>query len=541
MVLPAGAVVKSWGQFTERQDPVMRQRSLPIAALALLALCLALFQPVGAARAAQADSFRVVAYYPSWRSASHQEKIDYDTVTHVIYAFAIPTAEGGLMPLENPNTAKQLIANAHAAGAKVLLAVGGWSYGDQTLESTFVSATSTPARRTAFADAILKLCDTYGFDGVDIDWEYPRLAGNTYKQYEALILDLADRLHRQGKLLTTAVMGGTSPQGVIYANAAAYTDKVLEAVDWINIMAYDGDNGSQHSTYEYAVHAASYWLDTRGMPREKVVLGVPFYARPGGTSYATLVAEHPSAALTDSLRHKGMQVWYNGPATITAKTEYALERLGGVMIWEITQDTTNTSVSLLAAIAQAIAEYAPFRDVPARAWYRDDVYTAATMGLMQGTGSGYFTPLGNVTVAQAIALSVRLHLRSQGESDALVQGKPWYQVYVDYALDAGILTEQPAKSELDRAITRGEFAALLARSLPEEELEAINTVTSIPDVSKNDPYADAIYQLYRAGVFQGADGTGAFQPERTITRAETAAVVCRMADSSLRLSFTLKK
>ena len=517
----------------------MRQR-VPFAALALLALCLAVFWPVGTARAAADDSFRVVAYYPSWRPSSHLDKVDYDTVTHVIYAFAIPTAEGGLMPLENPETAKKLIDSAHAAGAKVLLAVGGWSYGDVTLESTFVSATSTAARRTAFADAILEMCDRYGFDGVDIDWEYPRLAGNTYKQYESLMLDLADRLHRKGKLLTTAVMGGTSPQGVIYANADAYTDKALQAVDWINVMAYDGDNGSHHSTYEYAVHASSYWRDKRGLDREKVVLGVPFYARPGGISYAVLAASHPSAALGDSLRHKGTQVWYNGPATITAKTEYALEQLGGVMIWEITQDTTDPSISLLGAIASAIAEYAPFQDVPAGSWYRDDVYTAATMGLMQGTGNGRFTPQGNVTVAQAITLAARLHLRDQNGSDALTQGSPWYQVYVDYALDAGILTEQPAKSELDRAITRVEFAALLARSLPEQKLTAINSVESIPDVPASHPYADAVYLLYRAGVLQGEEN-GSFRPERTITRAETAALVCRMADPTLRLSFTLKK
>ena len=514
----------------------MRQR-VPFAALALLALCLAVFWPVGTARAAADDSFRVVAYYPSWRPSSHLDKVDYDTVTHVIYAFAIPTAEGGLMPLENPETAKKLIDSAHAAGAKVLLAVGGWSYGDVTLESTFVSATSTAARRTAFADAILEMCDRYGFDGVDIDWEYPRLAGNTYKQYESLMLDLADRLHRKGKLLTTAVMGGTSPQGVIYANADAYTDKVLQAVDWINVMAYDGDNGSHHSTYEYAVYASSYWRDKRGLDQEKVVLGVPFYARPGGISYAVLAASHPSAALGDSLRHKGTQVWYNGPATITAKTEYALEQLGGVMIWEITQDTTDPSISLLGAIAAAILEQYPFRDVPDDAWYRDDVYTAATRGLLKGTGDGYFTPQGQVTAAQAIALAARIHAAHTGNT-LPAQGSPWYQVYVDYALSASILTEKPAAARLNSAITRGELAAIFARALPEEALAAINTVESIPDVDASHPYADAVYLLYRAGVLQGEED-GSFRPGRTITRAETAALVCRMADPALRLSFTL--
>ena len=46
-------------------------------------------------------------------------------LTHIIYSFAIPTAEGGLRPLENADTAKQIIQEAHNAGRKVLLAIGG--------------------------------------------------------------------------------------------------------------------------------------------------------------------------------------------------------------------------------------------------------------------------------------------------------------------------------------------------------------------------------------------------------------------------------
>lgn len=77
--------------------------------------------------------FKVVAYYPSWKPDKLQY-LDFAVVTHVCYAFAIPTADGGLRDLENPLTVKALIESAHKNGAKVLLSVGGWSYNDVPLE-----------------------------------------------------------------------------------------------------------------------------------------------------------------------------------------------------------------------------------------------------------------------------------------------------------------------------------------------------------------------------------------------------------------------
>lgn len=51
-----------------------------------------------------------------------------------------------------------------------------------------------------------------------------------------------------------------------------------------------------------------------------------------------------------------MEVYYNGVDTITDKTLYAKENLGGIMIWELTQDTQDADKSLLQAIGEAIAQ-----------------------------------------------------------------------------------------------------------------------------------------------------------------------------------------
>ena len=297
--------------------------------------------------------FKVVGYYPSWKP-NKLSSVDFSIVTHVCYAFAIPTSDGGLRDLENPETAKTLIESAHANGAKVLLSIGGWSYNDTPLENVFMEATSDKAKTERFAKNILSMCKKYGFDGIDMDWEHPRVDGTSAKQYETLMLILSEKLHADNKLLTAAVLSGATADGNIYYDAAAHTNAVLNAVDFINIMAYDGGDGDRHSPYEFAVNCGIYWKETRGLPAYKVVLGVPFYARPSWADYGTIIESVPDAYNKDHTAYNGMDVYYNGVDTIAKKTIYAKENLGGIMIWELTQDTSDTKKSLLQTIGENI-------------------------------------------------------------------------------------------------------------------------------------------------------------------------------------------
>lgn len=295
--------------------------------------------------------FKVVGYYPAWKP-DKLSMIDFSVVTHVCYAFAIPTTDGGLLDLQNPDTARTILQSAHANGAKVLLSVGGWSHNDIPLENVFMEATANEAKIQRFAESILSMCEEYGFDGVDMDWEHPRVDGNSAKQYESLMLLLSEKLHGKGKLLTAAVLSGATVDGNIYYDAAAHTNVVLNAVDFINVMAYDGGDGERHSPYSFAVNCGTYWKDTRGLPAHKVVMGMPFYARPSWESYGVILESVPKASDTDCVSYNGMEVYYNGMDTITAKTRYAKENLGGVMVWELTQDTSNPDKSLLQAIGR---------------------------------------------------------------------------------------------------------------------------------------------------------------------------------------------
>jgi len=178
-----------------------------------------------------------------------------------------------------------------------------------------------------------------------------------------------------------------------------------------------------------------------------------------------------------------------------------------------------------------------FTDVSAGEWYYDNVKTAYGLGLMVGD-DGYFDPAANVTVAQTVTIASRLHSIYTTGQDDFQQGSPWYQVYVDYAVEHQIL--QKGYGDYEIPATRGEFAQILAASLPEEALAAQNTVLddTLPDVRLSDPWGAAVYKLYRAGIVTGSDSQGTFHPDTPIQRCEVAAIVTRMAAPALRKEFT---
>ena len=241
------------------------------------------------------------------------------------------------------------------------------------------------------------------------------------------------------------------------------------------------------------------------------------------------------------MSYRGRPVWYNGLSTIQAKTRYARDELGGVMIWEITQDTSDPVKSLLAAITRTLLENSshPFTDLAPDSWYYEDVYAAYEAGLMKGTGGASFSPLRTLTRAEGVALASRIHDLHANGRETISAGSPWYQPYVRYARAQGILTRDLSAAELSAPLTRAEFATFLARSLPGSALPPINTVERIPDLAESDLHGPAVYQLYRAGIFAGSDASGSFRPNRSITRAETAALAVRMTDPDRRVSFSL--
>ncbi len=293
------------------------------------------------------NSFKLIGYLPNWCGNDVIYNVNLEKFTHIYYAFAIPTAEGTVRDLADNGFAKLLIEAAHKHNVKVFLSLGGWSYNGVPLESTFANATSTPEKIEMLSTNIVDMALKYGFDGIDLDWEHPRKA--TAKRYENFVCSLAKHCDDAGLYLTCAIIAGSyMDEGV--------TDIAISKFDWINVMCYDGGAGADHAPMSMAESYTSYWVNDRGLAKEKVILGVPFYERPNWATYADIVADNPENAHKDSTTYKGGTVYYNGLETMAKKASFAVENCGGVMIWEITQDAKDKDLSLLNAICTVLTE-----------------------------------------------------------------------------------------------------------------------------------------------------------------------------------------
>ncbi len=288
------------------------------------------------------NNFKSVGYMPSW--AGNVNSIQYGKLTHINYAFALPNANGTLQAIDQPSKLSSLVSLGHANNVKVSIAIGGWNDGN---DSAFESLAGNTSARTAFVNNVINFVNQYNLDGVDIDWEYPD-PGTSANNYAAMMSQLSTQLHSRGKLLTAAVVseGGTA-EGVQPA--------VFGYVDWLNIMAYDG--GSPHANYDWSINSVNFWKG-RGLSAAKAVLGVPFYSRPGYYTYSQLVAMDPANANRDCTTAGGAQQCYNGIPTIKRKTQWAMANAGGIMNWELSQDTTGAT-SLVSAIFDTVTGGTP--------------------------------------------------------------------------------------------------------------------------------------------------------------------------------------
>jgi len=306
------------------------------------------------ATTAQAQK-RVVAYVPNWVDLnSFSESIDYAKLTHINIAFENPVNAGGDLSFNRKN--QVLINKARTNGVKVLISIGGGAASsDKKLLDRYFDLL-TDAKRAGFAARLADYVMQHEFDGLDVDIEGPSIN----KDYGAFIHDLAEVLKPEGKLLTSAVSKGYGGSKV--------PSSVFEHFDFVNIMAYDGagywnsNAPGQHSSFEFAKDNVAYWID-RGLPKSKVVLGVPFYGygfgaafRKGDYSYSKILATYPGAEKVDQV---GNTIWYNGIPTIKAKIQYVVDQgLGGVMIWSLDYDVKGER-SLLSAIHETLHATVP--------------------------------------------------------------------------------------------------------------------------------------------------------------------------------------
>lgn len=185
--------------------------------------------------------------------------------------------------------------------------------------------------------------------------------------------------------------------------------------------------------------------------------------------------------------------------------------------------------------------YNGYPDVNENLWYGTEhegvIREATQLGLCMGDDKGNFNPAATLSLAEAVKLAAIIRDTYRGEQYPFdqAQGFHWFDTYVDYALDQGIL--KPGEFEdYERPATRGEMAHIFyGNGLTLPEYEEISDLRA-PDV-ENHTYAFEVGMLYQTGILRGSDKLGTFHPDAPITRAEAAAIAVRIAVPNLRISY----
>lgn len=313
--------------------------------VALLLLC--------ATPAMAEEEFKVIGYYTATSFDEPLERVQMEQYTHIMYGFLKPQEDGSILPVPKPELLQQMVEKAHANDVKVFAAVGGWSYQDKPLAPTFAVMAANEESRARFVQAMVDVVRTYDLDGVELDWEYPKQ--ETEASYEALVLDLAEALHAMDKELSAAVAGATAADERA-AVSKMITPKALEALDFVEIMAYDLHT-AEHSPLWFARTSTEYWLNQ--LPKEKVVLGVPLYARPSWVQYRHLVATNPEYAYINYVEAgpvSKLDSSYNGLPLLHDKAVYALKKTGGIMFFDINEDADG-ELSAVSMVGDLVQEY----------------------------------------------------------------------------------------------------------------------------------------------------------------------------------------
>lgn len=331
----------------------------------------------------------IIGYVGGYRGLVHTDSIDVARLTHINYAFV--DIKDNRAWLHNGRAddinLKNLVAlKTKNPTLKILISIGGWTWSKH-----FSDAVLTDTATKNFSKSAIDIVIKYKLDGVDIDWEYPNMIGdsNVYRpedkqNYTTLFKYLRKGLDSLGKITHqpyfVTLAAGASPQFLENTEM----DKVQQYTDFINLMTYDftdvADTTIIHHTNLYAspgapkqrsADLAVQQFMAAGVPAEKLVMGIAFYGHAaemrtldnnglnrkvtkrvpvGGFTYINdslinnnrgYVRYWDTAAKAPYLFNAERKIFitYDDEESVKAKCNYVLEHnLGGVMFWEYFSD-----------------------------------------------------------------------------------------------------------------------------------------------------------------------------------------------------------
>ena len=305
------------------------------------------------------DDFKVTTYIRGdaimyWGGEVYEE--DFDIVTDAIIFECATFNNKGEVEYDENKMETVLSKVRTAIGDRdvhlTLNLIGPWGVTDSDVWEDQMEAQSDEHNK-AFQSGVLEeniiaVLEKYDFDGVHFDYEYP-ISNKAWRYYNKFIVSLDKAL---GDKYTLGVAGNA--WNIKFTNAA------IEAIDTFELMAYDFvDEQGKHATYEGTLDQLNQ-LGIKGMPAEKVNVGLPFYSRPTDmTSYWYGYNGCYGNISADGWYHcedTNKDFWFNTPDVIAEKTDYCIRNgYGGVMIWHYNCDLPSTQEgSLLRAIGQTV-------------------------------------------------------------------------------------------------------------------------------------------------------------------------------------------
>ena len=180
-----------------------------------------------------------------------------------------------------------------------------------------------------------------------------------------------------------------------------------------------------------------------------------------------------------------------------------------------------------------------FKDVPETSWYASSVKSVYEIALMEGVSADSFDTESEMNVAQAITIAARLHSIYNNKEIPEVEGGRWFQKYVTYCMENGIMSDGQFDS-YSRSVLSYEMIMLFAKALPEEYYPAINKIERVHDVPSALIFEKDVLRFYNAGILNGNDKNGTFLPTSAITRKRAAVIISRVALRENRIEFTIE-
>ncbi|KAK7958032.1 glycoside hydrolase family 18 protein [Apiospora saccharicola] len=360
---------------------------------------------------------RTIGYYEGWSTTRacdgmYPENIPVGAYTHLNYAFAfidpVSFAVAPMSELDKDLWPRFTALKETNPGLKTFISVGGWSMNDpdQPTAATFSTLAGSTDAQNKFAKSLINFMQTYGFDGVDIDWEYPVAEERSgkpadYQNYVTFLKNLKAAFAASGSSYGLTI---TVPSSYWYLRHFDVVE-INKVIDWFNVMTYD-----LHGTWDSTIDSLGpkvmahtnlteidltmdlFWRND--IPPENIVLGLGYYGRSftlsdancktagcpfsgGGAagectnSVGTLsfveinrliddgadVSLDKDAAVKIVTWDNNQWVSYDDDETFKMKLDYANNLcLGGSMIWAVsTDDSLGTAASALSKTTGRIA------------------------------------------------------------------------------------------------------------------------------------------------------------------------------------------